>query len=99
MSSKRIFSAFCAVNLIAVLWGANVNAQPQEQPQGQPQSEHHPKPPQPAIDACNGKKSGDSVTFIGRYNEKINGICTQMGDVLAARPVGGTPHDATNGGN
>jgi hypothetical protein len=92
MDSKKIFSAICAVNLMVTLLATNSYAEPQNQPQQQPPCEHR-KPPQPAIDACNGKKAGDLVSFIGRYKEKVNGTCAQMDDVLAARPEGSPPHD------
>jgi hypothetical protein len=102
MNSKIIFSAFCAVNLMATFFAANACAEPQDQQQQQPQSQQsqqpqppreHRKPPRPAIDACNGKKQGDKVNFLGRFNENISGTCTQMKDVLAARPEGGPVHD------
>jgi hypothetical protein len=91
MTSKITFSAFCAINLVAVILATNAHAQPQDPTQNHPPC-GNPKPPLPAIDACNGKKSGDSVSFIGRHNDKISGICTQMDNVLAARPEGGAPH-------
>jgi hemolysin activation/secretion protein len=109
MNSKIIFSAFCAVNLMATFIAANACAEPQDPQQHQPQSQQsqqsqqpqsqqqppreHRKPPRPAIDACNGKKQGDKVNFLGRFNENISGTCTQMKDVLAARPEGGPVHD------
>ena len=52
------------------------------------QMEQPRKPPQEAIDACDGKQKGDEVWFIGRRGEKLQAHCEIIGNVLAAVPKG-----------
>ena len=55
-------------------------------PSGQP-----PGPPPEAVAACKGKAEGTQVSFVARGGETLGGVCQRLGDVLAARPVGGPP--------
>jgi hypothetical protein len=43
------------------------------------------------VAACKGKTEGTQVSFTGRGGETLTGVCQKMGDVLAARPLGGPP--------
>jgi hypothetical protein len=54
-------------------------------------------PPQAAIDACKGMKEGDTAQFNGRNNEKVQGSCRRIGEVLAVVPAGGPPKDHDGG--
>ena len=55
-------------------------------PTGQP-----PGPPPEAVAACKGKTEGTQVSFSARGGETLTGVCQKIGDVLAARPLGGPP--------
>jgi hypothetical protein len=55
-------------------------------PSGQP-----PGPPPEAVAACKGKAEGTQVSFSARGGETLTGVCQKIGDVLAARPLGGPP--------
>ena len=46
-------------------------------------------PPQTAIDACDGKTTGDTVEFINRRNVSITGTCQSENGLLTAMPEGG----------
>jgi len=46
-------------------------------------------PPQAAIDACDGKNTGDTVEFSNRRNESISGTCQEENGLLIAMPEGG----------
>ncbi len=46
-------------------------------------------PPQTAIDACDGKNTGDTVEFMNRRNESISGTCQELDGLLVALPEGG----------
>ena len=46
-------------------------------------------PPQTAIDACDGKNTGDTVEFTNRRNVSISGTCLELDDQLIATPEGG----------
>ncbi|MGB3211743.1 MAG: hypothetical protein WBB19_13650 [Desulforhopalus sp.] len=50
-------------------------------------------PPPEAIQACAGKKAGDSVEFTGRRGETVKATCREINGQLAAAPVGGPPQD------
>lgn len=50
-----------------------------------------PGPPPEAVAACKGKTEGTQVSFSARGGETLNGVCQKIGDVLAARPLGGPP--------
>jgi Protein of unknown function (DUF1566) len=50
-----------------------------------------PAPPQEAIDACDGKETGDDCEFEGMGGETVTGSCEMIGDVLACLPEGGPP--------
>lgn len=43
-------------------------------------------PPPEAIEACEGKNAGDSVTFTGRRNDTIEATCKEIDGQLAAEP-------------
>lgn len=45
-------------------------------------------PPPEAIEACQGKSSGDSVTFTGRRGETLKATCQDIEGQLAAVPEG-----------
>jgi len=47
------------------------------------------KPPKVAIEACEGKAVGDSVTFTGRRGETLKATCKEIKDLLVAVPEGG----------
>ncbi|UPW19952.1 hypothetical protein M0C34_06735 [Agarivorans sp. TSD2052] len=51
------------------------------------------KPPQEALDACEGMSEGDSCSFSGREDEAMSGICGapphEEDAVLACMPEGG----------
>jgi hypothetical protein len=40
-----------------------------------------------AVIACEGKKAGDSVEFINKWNKRIKGICLEKEGELIATPV------------
>jgi Spy/CpxP family protein refolding chaperone len=46
-------------------------------------------PPQAAIDACDGKVTGDAVEFTNRRNDTISGTCQEEGGLMLAMPEGG----------
>ena len=50
-----------------------------------------PGPPPEAVAACKGKAEGTQVSFSARGGETLTGVCQKIGDVLAARPLGGPP--------
>jgi len=50
-----------------------------------------PGPPPEAVAACKGKTEGTQVSFNARGGETVSGVCQKIGDVLAARPLGGPP--------
>ena len=50
-----------------------------------------PGPPPEAVAACKGKTEGTQVSFSARGGETLTGVCQKIGDVLAARPLGGPP--------
>ena len=54
-------------------------------------SGHPPGPPPEAVAACKGKTEGTQVSFSTRGGETVSGVCQKVGDVLAARPLGGPP--------
>ncbi len=45
-------------------------------------------PPAEAIEACEGKKAGDSVEFTGRRGETLSATCEERRGQLAAVPEG-----------
>ncbi|HKX44082.1 MAG TPA: hypothetical protein VJO99_23190 [Burkholderiaceae bacterium] len=57
-----------------------------------------PGPPPEAIAACQGKTEGTQVSFKLRNGETVSGVCQKLGDVLAARPLGGPPPGGPGGG-
>jgi hypothetical protein len=40
-----------------------------------------------AVIACEGKKTGDSVEFINKWNKRIKGICQEEKGELVATPL------------
>ena len=46
-------------------------------------------PPQTAIDACDGKNTGDTVEFVNRRNVSISGTCQEENGQLIAMPEDG----------
>ena len=63
-----------------------------------PGSGHPPGPPPEAIAACQGKTEGTQVSFKLRNGETLTGVCQKLGNVLAARPLGGPPPGGAGGG-
>ena len=45
-------------------------------------------PPPEAIEACEGKEVGDSVTFTGRRGESLEATCQEIDGQLVADPEG-----------
>lgn len=45
-------------------------------------------PPPEAIEACEGKSPGDSVSFSGRRGETLNATCEEVEGQLVAVPEG-----------
>lgn len=45
-------------------------------------------PPPEAIEACEGKTAGDSVTFADREGESLSATCEEIDDQLVAVPEG-----------
>ena len=99
MTTKRTSSATLVVALGLILHSALAAAQTQSAnaasapPPGRP-----PGPPPEAIAACEGKTEGTQVSFKLRNGETLTGVCQKLGDVLAARPVGGPPPGGPGGG-
>jgi len=56
-----------------------------------PPGSQPPGPPPEAVAACKGKTEGTQVSFSARGGETLTGVCQKIGDVLAARPLGGPP--------
>jgi len=56
-----------------------------------------PGPPPEAVAACKGKSEGVQVSFANRGGETVSGVCQKVGDVLAARPLGGPGASGTPG--
>ena len=56
---------------------------------GQGKGRGHYGPPQTAIDACDGKNTGDTVEFTNRRNLTISGSCQEENGLLIAMPEGG----------
>jgi hypothetical protein len=48
-------------------------------------------PPPEAIEACEGKEAGDSVTFTGRQGETLETTCQEIDGQLVAAPPEGAP--------
>lgn len=48
-------------------------------------------PPPEAIEACEGKEAGDSVTFTGRRGESLETTCQEIDGQLVAAPPEGMP--------
>ncbi|MEN8806549.1 MAG: hypothetical protein ABF291_03655 [Desulfobacterales bacterium] len=48
-------------------------------------------PPPEAIEACEGKAEGDSVTFEGRRGDSVPAKCSMVNDQLVAVPEGHKP--------
>ena len=48
-------------------------------------------PPPEAIEACEGKAEGDSVTFEGRRGDSVPAKCTMVNNQLVAVPEGHKP--------
>lgn len=48
-------------------------------------------PPPEAIEACQDKAEGDTVSFSGRGGESISATCQMINDQLVAVPEGHTP--------
>lgn len=48
--------------------------------------ERHPGPPPEAYAACQGKKAGETSTFVDPRGESLSGACEQEGERLVLRP-------------
>jgi len=83
-----------AIVLIASLMAAPVFAESEGQEDGQEGGRGRgprgrPRPPQEAIEACDGKASGDACAFTGRRGENLEGTCgigRGGGTQVACRP-------------
>lgn len=82
MRIPHVVIALCAFGVLGL-----AHAQP-SQPPG-------PLPDLPqAADACKGKAAGDTVTLTMPDGKQLQGVCTQVGQQLVARPPqppGGKP--------
>ncbi len=59
-----------------------------------PQGGTPPAPPPEALNACEGKKAGETASFSGRDGRTLTGTCESRDGVLALRPnrpAGGPP--------
>lgn len=54
----------------------------------QQRSERDRKPPKEAIEACQNKSEGDSVSFETRRGDTLSGTCQTINDSLVAVPEG-----------
>ena len=102
MTTKRTPAATLVLALGLMLHGALATAA-QSAPSSSnaasaPPGGHPPGPPPEAIAACQGKTEGTQVSFKLRNGETLTGVCQKLGDVLAARPVGGPSPGAGPGG-
>ena len=61
-------------------------AQDANAPQDKSANGQRHAPPPEAYAACNGKKAGDSASFVNPRGETITGICRQDGNQLVLRP-------------
>jgi len=52
---------------------------------------HPRRPPQEAIEACNGMSDGDRVEFETPHGHIVSGTCKEMDGMLFAIPEGGPP--------
>ena len=59
----------------------------------------HMGPPQAAIDACNNKMEGDSVTFVTRRGDSVTGICHKIPEMMVAIPAHRPKHDKPEEGD
>ena len=81
MNVKNCLNAMVVVTMLALMpltaWGKGNDRG--DRPQG---------PPPEAIEACDGKSAGDSVTFTGRQGESLSATCEEIDGQLAAVPEG-----------
>jgi len=82
--SAALKKAAAAVGFLAVVTTAGgVFGQP-------PGGGHPPSPPPEALEACQGKSPGETVTLQSPHGHRISGTCREMADGrLAAVPEGG----------
>ncbi len=57
--------------------------------QGNSQRGEQNGPPQEAIDACDGKSDGDSVSFETPHGDTVSGTCAEINNQLVAVPENG----------
>jgi len=91
MRQRRLVAAL-TLYAMATLAIAQTNS-PSEGGNGQGAGEHRHGPPPAAIDACKGKTSGATCSFIGHENKSRTGTCfaPPSGNVpLACRPERGS---------
>jgi len=96
MTTRRTPAATLVVALGLILHGAWAAAQISAAGSNAasappPGGGHPPGPPPEAIAACQGKTEGTQVSFKLRNGETLTGVCQKLGNVLAARPLGGPP--------
>lgn len=85
-----------AVVLITILMAAPAFAQSAEQEGSEGGAGRDPRghrgPPPEAIEACDGKSSGEACAFAGRRGEELEGVCgigRGGGTQIACRPKNG----------
>lgn len=71
--------------LITLVIAAPVMANSIEPPPGM--GKQPKEPPPEAFAACEGRKTGDSVTVVIRQGEQINAVCESLNNRLVARPI------------
>jgi len=86
MTTKKIFS-ISLVSLICLFMFLGTTFA-QQKPQQQSQRGGG-GPPQEAIDACDGKNDGDSVTFVSLRGDSITGTCQDIQGQMVAVPENG----------
>ena len=83
MNSQKIFRA---INVMVVL--ATISAVPACASSNRGGRDGRQGPPPEAIEACEGKSEGDSVTFSGRRGDSVTATCKLVDDQLVAVPEG-----------
>ena len=83
MNSQKIFRA---INVMMLL--ATISAVPACASSNRGGRDGRQGPPPEAIEACQDKAEGDSVTFSGRRGDSVTATCTLIDDQLVAVPEG-----------
>jgi hypothetical protein len=85
MNSRHLFKGIAIMMVVTTLTVAAACAKSNRG--GGPGGGHQGPPPE-AIEACEGKQEGDSVTFSGRDGESLSATCQVVEDQLVAVPKG-----------